>query len=106
MNKIINECINKHNLFESIFMPDYTGLCERFESRPGWPCRHPLQQLPQEVSSPPSWKSVYKMLVLLPVPALRDWGQLRVSVTPWNYQGALESRLASLCFCVCFLADR
>lgn len=78
-----------HNLFESIFMPDYTGLCERFESRPGWPCRHPLQQLPQEVSSPPSWKSVYKMLVLLLVPALWGWGQLRVSVTPWNYQKSL-----------------
>lgn len=70
-------------------MPDYTGLCERFESRPGWPGRHPLQQLPQEVSSPPSWKSVYKMLVLLLVPALRGWGQLQVSVTPWNYQASL-----------------
>lgn len=54
-----------HNLFESIFMPDYPGLCERLESGAGWPCRHPLQQLPQEVSSPPSWRSVYKTLVLL-----------------------------------------
>lgn len=32
----------------------------------------------------PSWKSIYKMLVFFLVPTLRGWGQLRVSVTPYN----------------------
>lgn len=47
MNKIINECINTHNLCESIFMPDYTGA--------GCPPRTPPAMSPSgsELTSPP-----------------------------------------------------
>lgn len=55
-----------HLVFEPILTLDYTAGCFRcFQARPGWPYRHPLQPLPQEVSSPPSCKGVCKMLALL-----------------------------------------
>lgn len=45
-----------HNLFESIFMPDYTVGCFRcLKARPGWPPQTPSAVIPSgsELTSPP-----------------------------------------------------
>lgn len=57
VNKIINECINMHNLFESIFMPYYTvGRFRCLKARPGWPPQTPPAGIPSgsELTSPPA----------------------------------------------------
>lgn len=105
VNKIINECINMHNLFESIFMLDYTVGCFRcLKARPGWPPQTPPAVIPSgsELTSPPG-RAFKKCLC-------SSWCQLCGTGVNYEFhlllittERVLRNKLASLYLCICFL---
>lgn len=98
-----------HNLFESIFMPDYTvGRLRCLKARPGWPPQTPPAVIPSgsELTSPPG--RAYKKCLC------SSWCQLcRVGV---NYEfqlllktteRVLGNKLAFLCLYIgSYFADK
>ena len=93
-----------HNLFESIFMPDYTVGCFRcLKARPGWPPQTPPAVIPSgsELTSPPG-RAFKKCLC-------SSWCQLCGAGVNYEFQlllitteRVLRNKLASLYLSICF----